>query len=84
MLCEGCVAEFRGSAGRRELADYQNAERSLEYRRHAAIILVTLARSRKARPPLPQPLPARGREGRGAAGQAAQVYHECFRGYGNE
>ena len=46
MLCDECVSAF---ADRRELRDYQNGELSMERRRHAALILLSLARGRKRR-----------------------------------
>lgn len=44
MLCDTCVDYFKD---RREMAEYQDGKLSLEYRRNAAVILVTLARGRK-------------------------------------
>jgi hypothetical protein len=44
MLCDDCVSAF---SNRRELAEYQDGKLPLEWRRNAAIILVTLARSRR-------------------------------------
>ena len=44
MLCDACNAHF---ADRQEMADYQNGSLNLEWRRNAAIILVTLSRRRK-------------------------------------
>lgn len=46
MLCADCVAAFKD---RKELSDYQDGKLSLEYRRHAAIILLALARGRLRR-----------------------------------
>ncbi len=43
MLCDGCLADFKD---RREMSEYQNPKLSVEYRRSAAIILVSLARGR--------------------------------------
>lgn len=44
MLCDACIAHL---APRRELVEYLDPKLSVEYRRNAAIILVTLARRRK-------------------------------------
>ncbi len=44
MLCPACQAHF---AERRELAEYQDGNLPVEYRRNAAVILVSLARRRK-------------------------------------
>jgi hypothetical protein len=44
MLCPSCIAHL---AERPEMASFQNLKASIEYRRQAAIILVTLARRRK-------------------------------------
>lgn len=44
MLCDACNAHF---AARREMAEYQNPALRGDYRRNAAIILVSLARCRK-------------------------------------
>lgn len=43
MLCDDCIATF---ADRQELKDYQNGTLTIEYRRHAAIILLALCRRR--------------------------------------
>ena len=50
MLCDECVTHL---AHRREMADYQDGKLPVEVRRHAAIILVSLARRRME--PLPWP-----------------------------
>lgn len=44
MLCDECVEHFKD---RRELREYQDGTLPLEYRRNAAIILLSLARKRK-------------------------------------
>jgi hypothetical protein len=46
MLCDECYKAFRD---RREMDDYQDPTLPLEYRRHAAVVLVALARGRKPR-----------------------------------
>lgn len=46
MLCDDCVAAFKD---RKELAEYQDGKLALEYRRHAAMILLALARGRLRR-----------------------------------
>ncbi len=43
MLCDACVDTFKD---RRELQEYQDGKQSLEYRRRAAIILLSLVRGR--------------------------------------
>lgn len=53
MLCSTCENHF---SGRKEMAEYQNPELSTEYRRNAAIIIVTLARRRKRENSKPLPL----------------------------
>jgi hypothetical protein len=44
MLCDACNAHL---AGRREMSEYQDPSLRVDYRRSAAIILVSLARRRK-------------------------------------
>lgn len=44
MLCDECYKAFRD---RREMSDYQDPTAPVEYRRHAAVVLVSLARERK-------------------------------------
>jgi hypothetical protein len=44
MLCDECNAHF---ADRKELSEYQDQSLRLDYRRNAAVVLVTLARDRK-------------------------------------
>ncbi len=44
MLCDACNAAF---ADRREMATFKDGSQSVEYRRHAATILLALARGRK-------------------------------------
>jgi hypothetical protein len=44
MLCDGCNEAFKD---RTEMRDYQDIYLSLELRRNAAVILVTLARKRR-------------------------------------
>lgn len=47
MLCDDCLAAF---ADRPEMATLNQRTASFEYRRHAAIILISLARQRKRQP----------------------------------
>ncbi len=44
MLCDACVTAF---SHRREMADYKDGTLKVEWRRGAAIVLVSLARTRK-------------------------------------
>lgn len=44
MLCDECIEAFKD---RKELQQYQDNSYTVEFRRHAAIILLTLARKRK-------------------------------------
>jgi len=46
MLCDACMAEL---ADRREMQSFKNDQESPEWRRQAAIILLSLARGRKRR-----------------------------------
>lgn len=43
MLCDACVEHLKD---RREMSDYQDGDLPIEFRRHAAIILLSLARRR--------------------------------------
>jgi hypothetical protein len=43
MLCDDCVREF---SDREELKDYLNETLSLDYRRNAALVLLSLAHNR--------------------------------------
>lgn len=47
MLCDECLAAL---AGRREMITFRDNQAPRESRRHAAIILISLARSRKRQP----------------------------------
>ena len=50
MLCPACETYL---AGRREMAEFNNPKLRDDYRRNAAVILVTLARGRKREKSLP-------------------------------
>lgn len=51
-LCDACVAHF---VNRRELAEYQDRGLHLDFRRNAAVLLVTLSRCRKRAKESPLP-----------------------------
>lgn len=44
MLCDDCVSHFQG---RSEFKDFRNETLPTSWRRHAAIVLLSLAKSRK-------------------------------------
>lgn len=48
MFCSDCIDHF-ALQGRRELDDYMDPNLSLEYRRHCAIVLLSLAYKRGGR-----------------------------------
>lgn len=50
MLCDDCLEAFKD---RKELATFQDTSHGLEMRRHAAIILLSLARRRNRQESLP-------------------------------
>jgi hypothetical protein len=44
MLCDSCMSAF---AGRKEMEIFTGSSESSEYRRHAALVLISLSRKRK-------------------------------------